>query len=121
MPGRGPGEPRNFPGLTREIRGRERTLDQSVPRLPGAKCDQGQVWPLQAGSSGQVRRHVACCGKLCARHYAYVRARSISTPLEAVANRDHAMSVVRDVGLVGDEDDGVALGVQIVKERHDLH
>ncbi len=38
----------------------------------------------------------------------------------AVADGDDAVGVLGDVGLVGDEDDGVALGVEIVEEGHDL-
>ena len=38
----------------------------------------------------------------------------------AVADVDDAMSVFGDVGLVGDEHDGVALGVERVEEGHDL-
>ena len=34
-----------------------------------------------------------------------------------VANRDHAVRVGGDVGFVGDEDDGVAAGVQPLEQR----
>ena len=39
---------------------------------------------------------------------------------DAISNGDNAMRVFGDVRLVGDEDDGVALGVEVVEERHDL-
>jgi hypothetical protein len=39
---------------------------------------------------------------------------------DAVADGDDAVGVFGDVGLVGDEDDGVALGVEFVEEGHDL-
>ena len=39
---------------------------------------------------------------------------------DTVADGDDAMGVLGDVRLVGDEDDGVALGVEIVEESHDL-
>jgi hypothetical protein len=39
---------------------------------------------------------------------------------DAVADGDDAVGELGDVGLVGDDDDGVALGVEIVEERHDL-
>ena len=38
----------------------------------------------------------------------------------AVADADDAVGVVRDVALVGDEDDRVAFGVKLVEELHDL-
>jgi hypothetical protein len=38
----------------------------------------------------------------------------------AVADVDYAVGILGDVGLVGDEDDGVAGGVEGVKEGHDL-
>jgi hypothetical protein len=38
----------------------------------------------------------------------------------AVADVDDAMGVLGDVGFVGDEDDGVAAGVERVKEGHDF-
>src|SRR5215467_2061715 len=38
----------------------------------------------------------------------------------AVADKHDAVSVLRDVVFVGDENDGVALGVQVGKERHDF-
>ena len=37
-----------------------------------------------------------------------------------VANRNHAMGVRRNVGFVGDDDDGVAGLVQPGEQRHDL-
>ena len=39
---------------------------------------------------------------------------------DAVADGDDAVGVFGDVGLVGDEDDGVAVGVELVEEGHDL-
>jgi hypothetical protein len=33
---------------------------------------------------------------------------------------DHAVGVLRNVRLVGDQDDGIALGVQIIKQSHNL-
>ncbi len=39
---------------------------------------------------------------------------------DAVADGDDAVGVLGDVGLVGDDDDGVAAGVEIVEEGHDL-
>ena len=39
---------------------------------------------------------------------------------DAVADGDDAMGVLGDVRLVGDEDDGVAFGVKLVEEGHDL-
>src|ERR1039457_4361048 len=38
----------------------------------------------------------------------------------AVADMDDAMGVVGDIGLVGNDYDGVAVGVQGVKEGHDF-
>src|ERR1035438_1234193 len=38
----------------------------------------------------------------------------------AVADMDDAMGIFGDVRLVGDQDNGVAVGVQSVKEGHDL-
>ena len=38
----------------------------------------------------------------------------------AVADGDDAVGEFGDVGLVGDDDDGVALGVEVVEEGHDL-
>src|SRR5208282_94387 len=38
----------------------------------------------------------------------------------AVADVDDAVSKLRDIGLVGYEDDGVAAGVELVEEGHDL-
>src|SRR5687767_7495260 len=38
----------------------------------------------------------------------------------AVADVDGAEGVVRDVPLVGDEDDGVALGMETLEQAHDL-
>ncbi len=37
---------------------------------------------------------------------------------DAVADGDDAVGVFGDVGLVGDEDDGVAFGVELVEETH---
>src|SRR6478735_8363591 len=39
---------------------------------------------------------------------------------QAVAQAHHAVRVRRDVVLVRDQDDGVALGVQVAEHRHDL-
>ena len=39
---------------------------------------------------------------------------------DAVADGDDAVGELGDVGLVGDDDDGVALGVELVEEGHDL-
>ena len=39
---------------------------------------------------------------------------------DTVPDGDDAVSEFGDVGLVGDEDDGVAAGMKIVEERHDL-
>ncbi len=39
---------------------------------------------------------------------------------DAVADGDDAVGVLGDVGLVGDDDDGVAVGVELVEEGHDL-
>ena len=39
----------------------------------------------------------------------------------AVADVDDAMGILGDVRFVGDDDDGVAPGVQFVDERHDLN
>jgi len=39
---------------------------------------------------------------------------------DAVTDGDDAMGVFGDVGLVGDEDDGVSAGVKVVEESHDL-
>src|ERR1700692_2498038 len=39
---------------------------------------------------------------------------------DAVADGDDAMGVLGDIGLVGDDDDGVAVGVKLVEESHDL-
>ena len=39
---------------------------------------------------------------------------------DAVADGDNAMGILGDVGLVGDEHDGVAFGVEVVEEGHDL-
>ena len=39
---------------------------------------------------------------------------------DSVFNEDDAMCVFRDVMLVGNEDDGVAFGVQAIEERHDF-
>src|SRR5271155_3157675 len=39
---------------------------------------------------------------------------------DAVADGDDAVGVFGDVGLVGDDDDGVAVGVELVEEGHDL-
>jgi len=39
---------------------------------------------------------------------------------DAVADGDDAVSVLGDVWLMGDEDDGVSLGVEVVEEGHDL-
>src|SRR5689334_22858647 len=39
---------------------------------------------------------------------------------DAVANGDDTMSVLGDIRLVGDEDDGVAPSVEFIKEGHDL-
>ena len=38
----------------------------------------------------------------------------------AVLDMNHAVSVFGNIGLVGDEDDGVAARVQFVEEAHDL-
>src|SRR5688572_6490164 len=47
-----------------------------------------------------------------------------SLPLVAlhtpVADVDHAVGVLGDVPLVGDEDDGVAVGVELLEHAHDL-
>src|ERR1019366_6331351 len=39
----------------------------------------------------------------------------------AVANVDDAMRVLGDIVLVGDQDDGVALIVQTIEQRHNFH
>src|SRR5882724_10023302 len=39
---------------------------------------------------------------------------------DAVADGDDAMGILGDIGLVGDYDDGVAVGVELVEESHDL-
>jgi len=39
----------------------------------------------------------------------------------AVFNMDYAMGIFRDVVLVRDENDGVAFGLEPVKQGHDLH
>src|SRR3569833_297957 len=39
----------------------------------------------------------------------------------AVADVNDAVGVLGDVGLVSDEDDGVAFGLELIEERHDLH
>ena len=38
----------------------------------------------------------------------------------AVANVDDAMRVLSNIGLVSDENNGVATGVKLIEERHDL-
>ena len=39
---------------------------------------------------------------------------------EAVVKSNNAVGVLRDVGLVGDDEDGVADGMQVIEEGHDL-
>src|SRR5450631_1153245 len=39
----------------------------------------------------------------------------------AVLDVNHAMRVLRDVAFVGDQDDRVSLGLQAIKQRHDLN
>ena len=38
----------------------------------------------------------------------------------SVADVDDTMRIFGDVGLVGDEDNGVAAGVECIEKRHDL-
>src|SRR5882757_9692889 len=38
----------------------------------------------------------------------------------AVADGDDAVGILGDIGLVGNDDDGVAVGVEVVEESHDL-
>ncbi len=45
----------------------------------------------------------------------HARARTIGLN-RSIADGDDAVGVVRDIGLVGDEDDGIALGVEVVEE-----
>lgn len=39
----------------------------------------------------------------------------------AVTDGDDAVGVLGDVALVGDQDNGVALGVEPLEQRHDFH
>src|ERR1700679_3259411 len=55
----------------------------------------------------------------CVFGVAYAGARSIGLD-RTIADGDDAVGVVGDVGLVGNEDDGVALGVELVEEGHDF-
>jgi len=55
------------------------------------------------------------------------RLAALSRPLafvardDAVLDVDDPVSVLRDISFVGDQNDGIALGVQPVKQRHDLN
>src|ERR1700679_781400 len=71
---------------------------------------------------GWLVRQLACMsdGGYCALGVAHAGARSIGLD-GAVTDGDDAVGVVGDVGLMGNQDNGVALGVELVEEGHDFY
>ena len=110
-------------GAGLELSGAQRCQGASPPWLLGAVPGQQRMY--RRGEEKHERESCvdlsrSCCGIwwICGR-LAEALGGFVGEDL-AVADVDDAVGVLGDVGLVGDEDDGVALGVKSVKEGHDL-
>src|SRR5690606_1097115 len=117
--------PMMMPSVVRKLRNACARIECSAERTPSLTANQSGervLRTLRAALPAEAGRLEPVIVSVAIRSLLRAAARRVADVLDdfAVAQPDDALAVRRDLGLVRDDDDRLAVGVQLVEQREDL-